>query len=986
MEEPNLSGGLGGSPAEGDAASAMGNSVVNSRLSVDLRMLQGLNNELKTLNEHTKKIKSNFKDLIKNTKDLTAELNKAATAMGKISGKSSSGYMDTSKGMPAAADLGAMRDMQLQSVERILGALDSGGDGGGDGGTSKGFGALIENSRFGKKYKAMRTGIQAAKKNPYFAAGGQFADIVGAGADIIDSRVDRNRGYALPADRLSVQLQQQYGMSQMDVMTQLRAPLRGRRLGIGGINELLSMQSRMGISASQQAGSVEGLRTLMGFGFSAGDVTDYIESLGQADTVNRMFMMTGTSLYGIGGRQKSAMQVNQDLIQRLGLNNRELIAAGRQSGSVVRQRLQMAGLDEGAQNLLLQYAESNVSFAEKGGKGFYDPSKKSHRERMGIEGNYATQAEETERTTVNREEQMYKRQADNYAQMEQNLQRVNKVLGQFEDHLSSIIGMRTSTRGMFGGQGMKLLGGAAMLAGGIMSLFPGAQAAGVPLMMFGGGMMTRGDATSGGLTSPGLIASENRTKKPTNIVGLSKLKPVLRDPLAQLLADRPGISIGQGYRSPEDQKKMFLERYYRTNETTDTYYDGSYWLKKPGVAIAAPPGLSYHEIGLAADLVFATSADAQWFKNNASKYGLDEFSRHGEPWHVQSKAYPASRRQYEQQGAPYGTDERTDTKYVIGTSGRATETGPAGQSTSDVDFNAALVHQMSIAESIAQFAQGRTTTLLYGNASGNSAGAGGGRTGGPGTHGGGNISGGKDSDYFGVGPFKNASPKNIPPGFYYRTTKMYGGWGYFVPKDFDDADINALLQNETGGKYNVGGPSVTTSHGKFWGGFNISDYNWNRIKKGLAGLSKDPKGLRGRIYDTSGWAEHANDTIEHQRIGVEYHLDEIMAHDGYEGIVKGTVSWPGVGKLPAYNLGSAVRSSSTSGDPSDVGYSPTRRISASTSSPEITTGSTNNNVFNINPTINLTSTGSVPIDAAKLAKEVTKLIDREVKMNLVRSS
>ena len=64
MEEPNLGGGLGGSAAEGNAASSMGNSVVNSRLSVDLKMLEGLNSELSKLNENTKKIKSNFKDLI----------------------------------------------------------------------------------------------------------------------------------------------------------------------------------------------------------------------------------------------------------------------------------------------------------------------------------------------------------------------------------------------------------------------------------------------------------------------------------------------------------------------------------------------------------------------------------------------------------------------------------------------------------------------------------------------------------------------------------------------------------------------------------------------------------------------------------------------------------------------------------------------------------------------------------------------------------
>ena len=935
MEEPNLGGGLGGSAAEGNAASSMGNSVVNSRLSVDLKMLEGLNKELNTLNENTKKIKSNFKDLISNTKSLTAELNKAATAMGKVSGKSSSGYLDMGKGMPAVAD---MREMQMQSVERILGALGKGGGGlpGGGGG--------------GGTFSKIKGGLDAFKTTPYGKAAMFAVNAAVEGAAMIDDRVDRNKGYALPADKLSVQLQQQYGMSQMDVMNDLRGPLRSRRLGMGGINELLSMQSRTGINAAKQAGSVEGLRTLMGYGYSAGDATQYIESLGQADTVNRMFMMTGTSLYGIGGKQKSAQQVNQDLIGRLGLNNREIINAGRQDGSMVRQRLKMSGLDQGAQDLLLQYAESNVSFTEKGGKGFYDPSKKSDRKRMGIEGNYATQEEETTRTEVNREEQMYKRQADNYAQMEKNLQNVNKLLGEFEDQLSSIIGVKTSTRGF--GQIFNALGKFGVPFAGKLGEFIG-------------------DPGTTGSASPGRIASVNPTSKKDNQSHLSQLKPVLREPLARLLMARPGIGINGSYRSADKQKEMFLSRYYKTDEKTETYYDGSYWMKKPGVPMAAPPGLSYHEIGLAADLSFASSEDEQWLKNNASKYGLDEFSRLGEPWHVQSKAYPASRKQYEGQGASYGTEERADTKYVIGTSGSTAETGPMGQSGSQMSESSAIVQQMSMAESVAAFAEGRTVSSLSASASGNSAGAGGG------------INQGTLNQ--GKVPLDKSKPAN-KSGFYYRTTGSYGGYGYYVPKDFSNADIDAVLQNETGGNYKVGGSSVTNSHGTFWGGFNISDYNWNRIKQGLAGLSKDKKGLNGVITDTSGWGKHANDTIENQRLGFEYHVDAIMAHDGYEGIVKGNINWPGVGKLPAKFLGPNTPTTTT-GDPFDTGYSPTKQTSSSApSSTKITTGATNNNVFNVNPTINVTSTGSVPIDAAKLAKEVTKLIDRELKMNMVRSS
>ncbi|NDB56977.1 hypothetical protein EB001_00765 [bacterium] len=918
MEEPNLSGGLGGSPAEGNAASAMGNSVVNSRLSVDLKMLEGLNKELNTLNENTKKIKSNFKDLIKNTKDLTAELNKAATAMGKVSGKSSSGYMDMSKGMPSVAD---MREMQLQSVERILGALGKGGaPGGGAPGGGGGGGKVLG-------------GLQAFANNPYVQAASQFGQ---AAIGAIDDRVDRNKGYALPADRLSVQLQQQYGMSQMDVMTNLRGPLRSRRLGMGGINELLSMQSRTGINAANQAGSVESIRTLMGYGYSAGDATQYIESMGQADTVNRMFMMTGTSLYGIGGKQKSAQQVNQDLIQRLGLNNREIINAGRQSGSMVRQRLQMAGLDEGAQDLLLQYAESNVSFTEKGGKGFYDPSKKSDRERMGIEGNYATQQEETTRTTVNREEQMYKRQADNYAQMEKNLQAVNKALGAFEDKLSGITGARTSTRG-FGQLLSPALGILGAIGGFALGGGPVGAMAGYSV---GSGIGNAiGDATGGGAANPGRIAAENPTKKTSNTAGLSQLKPVLREPLAKLMADRPGISIGQGYRSPEQQKKMFLERYYRTDEKTDTYYDGSYWLKKPGVAMAAPPGLSYHEIGLAADLVFATPEDSAYLKANASKYGLDEFSRHGEPWHVQSTAYPASRRNYEEEGATYGTETEPEYKYVPDTTGVITETGPMGQTGSGMDYNAVIKQQLTMSESMASFASQGTGSVLPGTVK--------------------KLS--KDKDRGTAGKTKVET----------------------APGSYDPTELARMLDRRKFKKEDIWKMLAISWRESRWNpNAYVKDNDDDSYGLFQINMLGDMGPKRAKDFGINDYKELLNPITNTKAARILY---------GGGNLSHWSVNGNPLGDIPESTIKASKEIAGSlgfpTGDPSDKGYTPTKKINQSSSSPTtIKTGETTNNTFNINPTINVTSTGSVSMDAARLAKEVTKLIDRELKMNMVRNS
>ena len=87
----------------------------------------------------------------------------------------------------------------------------------------------------------------------------------------IDARVDRNRDYALSADRMSVLYQQMTGKSQVQVQDQYRKPLTNYRLGAGGINTLLGLQASTGINAAQQASSVEAVRTYSGYSLSAGD-------------------------------------------------------------------------------------------------------------------------------------------------------------------------------------------------------------------------------------------------------------------------------------------------------------------------------------------------------------------------------------------------------------------------------------------------------------------------------------------------------------------------------------------------------------------------------------------------------------------------------------------------------------------------------------------------------------------------------------------
>lgn len=954
MAEGNIGGGAFGTPEEGQAAAAMGNATVNSRLSVDLKMLKGLNDELSKLDGNVKKIKSNFTELITKTKSLTAELKKAADAMGKLGGGAggTSGYMDTSRGMPPVAGAGglaALQNAQMEKFGQLLKTLQGGGGIASGGGFGGGGGGRILG------------GLNAFSNNPYVQIGAQLA---GQAIETIDNRVDRNRGYAIGADRLSVQLQQMYGMSQQQVMTQMRQPLRQYRLGVGGINELLALQARSGLTAGGQAGSIEALRALTGYASSTADMVGLTESMASPEVANRMFLMAGTGMYGIGGQQRSALEVFQNMTQRFGLTNQRMVEAGRQRGSNIRQRLAMAGLDESAQDLLLQYASSNVQFRERGGKGMYDPSRDADRRLMGIEENFATQMEETARTTAAREEQMYKRQADNYAQLEENLQKVNKVLGEFEDKLSGIVGARTSTRGFKG-----LLAPGLAIAGGIIGAFAGGPmgaAAGVSIGSTLGGALGdpgyTGDAAGG--ANPGRIAQTNATGARKPSYALQTLKPVLREPLERLLNDRPGISVGEGYRSPEKQRTMFLDRYFKTDKKTDTFWQGSYWEKKPGVPAAAPPGLSMHEIGLAADLNFETPADEAWLKANASKYGLEEFSFMGEVWHVQSKAYPRSRRAYEAAGAPFGTTDASDIGYKADTSGITQETSPRGQAGPSANYSAlaskaAIIQAMGLADSMAAFANSRTVV---------------GPTGKPNT---GGVAGTRDkgnpvSDE--SGDLNTAGEAGVRK-YYQRLRNKLG------VNIVGRGEIEAALR-----KVRVRGRSLTAQEIEGFTKLAYRESKYDRaafandsddISFGLLQLNM----LNGANRDMERKFPHLKgnwDKLWDTQTNIDVAAEWLMA-DGLTSNRGNNIyyHWAGTPDDPTSGKGGYR---AKSGDPALFGTSTTGSVGASTN-----VGKSTSNVITISPTVNINSVGSLGTDLRQMAKEVTKILEREVAMSQMRS-
>jgi hypothetical protein len=150
-----------------------------------------------------------------------------------------------------------------------------------------------------------------------------------------------------------------------------------------------------------------------------------------------------------------------------------------------------------------------------------------------------------------------------------------------------------------------------------------------------------------------------------NIPTVSKLNPKFRERILKMMQDNPAVGVGEGYRSSATQRQGFLQRYSKTSDKTDIFWEGSYWKKKSGVAPMTPPGMSMHEIGLAADL----TGDLDWVQKNASKYGLKTFAGvNGEPWHVQPAELPDGRSAYEREGAKWGLNgatERLDPGAVI---------------------------------------------------------------------------------------------------------------------------------------------------------------------------------------------------------------------------------------------------------------------------------------------------------------------------------
>jgi len=502
----------------------------------------------------------------------------------------------------------------------------------------------------------------------------------------IDNRTNQMYGKSLSYDKLSVLYQQTQNISQQQFVNRFAQPLMQQRLGMGGAATLLGLQAQTGLNANLNASSVAAMQAATGYMYNTQDMAQAMATLASPQVNNRMTMTLGTGMYGPGGKQRNMMQVMQSVVRGAGLTNQNIVQSGMQMGSITRAKLSALGLPEDMQNMVLQYAQENINFQKKGGKGMYDPSRASDRKLMGIENNFSTQEQETQRTREARDLSFYKKQNDNYAALEKQTQSLTRAMQGLEESMSGLIGARMKMRNNKGmALGKTILGGALVATGAIMSATGVGSAAGVPIAMMGAGLFSSGVSgfSGGGIQSdpmPGTPPSSTGGQRRVNTQmdatrSVSKLNPQFRSRIEQMLNDNPNVGIGDGHRDSSKQRTLFLSRYSKTKEKTGIFWEGSYWKKNPGVPDATPPGMSMHEVGLAVDL----TGDLKWVQEHASKYGLKTFANSGEPWHVQPAELPNDRVAYEKAGAGWGLNgaQPLDKRSFVAGMGGAQKTSSA---------------------------------------------------------------------------------------------------------------------------------------------------------------------------------------------------------------------------------------------------------------------------------------------------------------------
>lgn len=625
-EDLSQSGAEGGGSEMGGMSSHFG--MLKAGFKVDTKAVKDLRSEFDTLHKTLKDVKKTMEDISKLSGKLApggpvgggASMGGAVSPAAKIQSMSASNS-DAANAVAASGRAGMAAKMRnvVTGVRGAGGAAAAGAAGGaGAAGAAAAAGPAAAAMIVADVVKGVTTAIGSA----------------------MYGRIDRAYDTMLSYDKMNLRLQQTTGMSALDVQQQLRQPLMQYRLGPDGTNTALSLTRATGLTNVGR--DIESLRTMSGFAFSSEDASRIMQSLSSPQVANRMFRMSGgqIGIYGFGGQQRSVNEVFQGLINRVGLTSRERIEGGRQQGSMQRVALSAYGLPTDLQDVVLDYAEQNISFRERGGQGAYDPANRTHQEIMGITGSFALQKEESDRRQAERDESFYRKQIDNYADLEKATQTLTATFQTLEEVLSPLIGGATSNRPFL------------KMAKGILDIIPGAN-------IFTGLL---GDPVpdpdkvggSAGATMP-TYSGRKPISSLESMSSFSKMHPKMKERVKNLILASGGrVGFGGGTRNSSSQRTMFLDRYYVvTGEDYDVEWEGKRWKKRPGVAAAAPPGRSMHEIGLAADL----TGDMDWIVKNASRFGLRSFHDvNSEPWHVQPQELPGSRRDYERAGAAWGTN------------------------------------------------------------------------------------------------------------------------------------------------------------------------------------------------------------------------------------------------------------------------------------------------------------------------------------------
>jgi hypothetical protein len=127
---------------------------------------------------------------------------------------------------------------------------------------------------------------------------------------------------------------------------------------------------------------------------------------------------------------------------------------------------------------------------------------------------------------------------------------------------------------------------------------------------------------------------------------LTRLKPAFERAF-------PGITLHvySGYRSYEDQKRIFLSRYVPSNQVNGRrvydyrWWNGTLYARISAAGTVAQPGTSNHGDGRALDIRDSAASPgvtrygnprSLWIRNNAHLYGFepDGYKNFNEPWHI----------------------------------------------------------------------------------------------------------------------------------------------------------------------------------------------------------------------------------------------------------------------------------------------------------------------------------------------------------------